>query len=239
MNTVHLFGVLLLFIQYVKAGEYKVTDQVYFDIKNDEKKLGRIVIGLFGDIAPKTVENFKVIATEGINGKSYAGTKFFKVIQKFIIQGGDIIHNNGSGSISIYGSYYPDENFDLSHRSAGFVSMANTGPNTNGCQFFITTVPTTWLDGKYTVFGKVIQGQEIVHIIEHSKTDPDDKPLKPAIIFASGIIPTPEPFLIYDFSYGVLEWLKAGFVPLSFSFTILAFFHWAIRKLDSFKYIHM
>ncbi|RZC05009.1 peptidyl-prolyl cis-trans isomerase-like, partial [Asbolus verrucosus] len=156
------------------SGQYKVTDQIYFDIECDGKYLGRVIIGLFGHVVPKTVANFKLIATNGIDGKTYEGSKFHRVIERFLIQGdlnhmilhndnypksliqgGDIIYNNGTGSISIYDEFFDDENFTIRHNGPGVVSMANGGRNTNGCQFFITTIQTPWLDGFHVAFGKV------------------------------------------------------------------------------------
>jgi cyclophilin family peptidyl-prolyl cis-trans isomerase len=195
--------IILLFFAFTatEAEKYKVTDQVYFDISIDGDKVGRIVIGLFGDIVPKTVKNFMTIASEGIDGKTYANSKFHRVINRFMIQGGDIVKLDGTGSVSIYGKYFPDENFEIKHTAPGFISMANAGKNTNGCQFFITTVATPWLDGHHTVFGKVVEGQNIVHKIEQVKTDSEDQPVHPVVITESGILPTPSPFYISDESY--------------------------------------
>lgn len=136
------------------------------DIEHDGKELGRIEIGLFGDDSPKTVENFRQICINGIDGLSYKGNHFHRVIEKFMVQAGDIISGNGSGSISIYGAYFEDENLDIEHTDVGFVGMANQGPDTNGCQFYITTMRTPWLNGKHTIFGKVVNGQRVVHMIE-------------------------------------------------------------------------
>ncbi|XP_049960963.1 peptidyl-prolyl cis-trans isomerase B-like isoform X1 [Schistocerca serialis cubense] len=195
-----LLAVLLL-CTAVQAKDYKVTHQVYFDISHGDEDLGRIVIGLFGGIAPKTVKNFVTIATKGVDGKTYAGSGFHRVIRKFMIQGGDIVNHDGTGSTSIYGKYFDDEGFELTHSGPGFISMANAGKNTNGCQFFITTVPTPWLDGHHTIFGKVVTGQNVVHMIEHVPTDSNDRPLKPVTIKESGTIDTPEPFTITDDPY--------------------------------------
>ncbi|XP_043794771.1 peptidyl-prolyl cis-trans isomerase A2-like isoform X1 [Apis laboriosa] len=209
-----------------------VVDQVYLDIMIDDHPVGRIVIGLFSDIVPKTTKNFLTLATTGIGGKTYKHSTFHRVIKKFMIQGGDIENGDGTGSISIYGKTFDDENFEIGHNAPMYVSMANAGKNTNGCQFFITTIPTPWLDGKHTVFGKVIEGQDVVFKIEQTKTDADDVPIKPVIIFECGSIPTPSPFKVDDNIYNIWAWIKATSIPLGFSFSVLAVFHYMMKKLD-------
>ncbi|CAH2243435.1 jg9351 [Pararge aegeria aegeria] len=109
------------------ARQFRVTDQVYLDVHSKDKPIGRIVIGLFGDLAPKAVKNFKILATKGVKGKSYTGTRFNRIIKRFMIQGGDVVADDGTGSISIYGNTFADENLDTHHSGAGFVSMANKG----------------------------------------------------------------------------------------------------------------
>ncbi|KOC66384.1 Peptidyl-prolyl cis-trans isomerase, rhodopsin-specific isozyme, partial [Habropoda laboriosa] len=213
-----------------------VTEQVYLDVMIDDHPVGRIVIGLFGDSVPKTVRNFVTLATTGIARKTYKGTRFHRVIKKFMIQGGDIENDDGTGSISIYGKYFEDENFDIGHSTPMYVSMANAGKDTNGCQFFITTIPTPWLDGKHTVFGKVVDGQDVVFKIEQTKTDADDIPIKPVVVFECGTIPTPSPFKIDDNIYNIWAWIKASSVPLGFSIAILSFFHYVMKKLDVESY---
>lgn len=136
-----------------------MTSQIYFDVSHGGESLGRIVVGLFGDDAPRTVENFREICLNGIDGLSYNGTRFHRVVRKFLIQGGDLLNGDGSGSISIYGDSFEDENLTINHTIAGFVGMANQGIDTNGCQFYITTIAAPWLDGKHTVFGKVTDGE--------------------------------------------------------------------------------
>jgi len=165
------------------APQAPITTRVYFDIEIDDKPTGRIVIGLHDLIVPKTCNNFKTLCESGKFNKS----TFHRVIPNFMIQGGDFTRHNGTGGESIYGSKFEDENFRLKHVGPGILSMANAGPNTNGSQFFMTTVATPHLDGRHVVFGVVEEGWDTVKKIESQGTQ-SGSTAKRCVIAKAGVV---------------------------------------------------
>ncbi|MFE0802621.1 peptidylprolyl isomerase [Streptomyces sp. NPDC058812] len=161
------------------------NSKVYFDIDIDGQDAGRIVFELFEDVTPKTAKNFLELAT-GEHGFGYTGSPFHRVIPQFMLQGGDFTRGDGTGGKSIYGEKFADENFQLKHTEPYLLSMANAGPNTNGSQFFVTTVPTPWLDGKHVVFGKVVEGTDVVDKVEGYGSSPAGRTSAEITVRASG-----------------------------------------------------
>jgi len=193
--TLVLFGALAL-IEAKKSKEdlKEVTTKVYFDVEIAGKPAGRIVMGLFGKAVPKTAENFRALCTGekgiGKSGKAlhYKGSKFHRIIPSFMLQGGDFTLGDGRGGESIYGEKFADENFKLKHTGPGILSMANAGPDTNGSQFFVTTVTTNWLDGRHVVFGKVLSGMDVVYKVE-AEGSQSGTPKSQVVIVDSGELP--------------------------------------------------
>lgn len=167
---------------------------VFLDVaKQDFLKdpfVGRVVVELYIDDAPRTTLNFAELCRD----KKYVNTPFHRVIKDFMVQGGDIVNQDGTGTYSVFGgegATFADEPFVHRHDRPGLLSMANSGPNTNGSQFFITTAPAPHLDGKHVVFGRVVQGLEHVHDLEREVTDPNDRPIRKCYVMNSGVTERP------------------------------------------------
>ncbi|KAJ3146869.1 hypothetical protein HDU86_008365 [Geranomyces michiganensis] len=142
---------------------------VFFDIEIGGTSAGRIIMLLRADVVPKTAENFRQLCTHE-KGFGFKKSIFHRIIPQFMCQGGDMTKHNGTGGKSIYGSKFEDENFILKHVQSGTLSMANSGPGTNGSQFFITLEKTSWLDNKHVVFGEVTSGMDVVRKMEKQGT---------------------------------------------------------------------
>lgn len=164
--------------------------RVYFDISIGGTESKRMEFELFKDVVPLTAENFRQLCISGekTGGKYYKNSIFHRVIKDFMIQGGDFDNFNGTGGKSIYGNKFNDENFEYKHTQSGLLSMANSGPNTNGSQFFITSKDTPWLDGKHVVFGRVTKGLEVLREIENLECDDQNKPSEEVKIVECGEI---------------------------------------------------
>jgi peptidyl-prolyl isomerase H (cyclophilin H) len=165
---------------------------VFFDVSIAGKPQGRIRMELFNDVAPRAAENFRQFCTGEFlrNGVplGYKGCAFHRVIKGFMIQGGDFRNGDGTGRVSIYGDSFADEEFVIKHTGAGLLSMANSGPNTNGCQFFLTCGKAPHLDGKHVVFGKILDKESmlVVRKAENVPTGNQDKPKFPVVIDQCG-----------------------------------------------------
>ena len=169
-----------------------ISLQPYFDIEIGGVFIGRVIMQLFDDIVPKTCKNFRYLCSKGL-GKNkstpcYQGSAFHRVIKDFMIQGGDFTNGDGTGGLSIYGDKFEDENFDLEHNQPGLLSMANSGPNTNGSQFFITLNKTPWLDKKHVVIGIVTSGFDVIKQIENTEIGENDTPNLDIVITKSGLL---------------------------------------------------
>jgi len=191
-----LLASLCIGFQLIEAGNHTVTHEAWFEIEirdmdgPGEDFRGKFTVALFGETAPMTVLNFATLVS-GHKAKgqklSYKGSHIHRVVKDFVVQMGDVLNGDGSGSISVYGKSFNDENFILSHRSAGWVAMANSGPDTNGCQFYILLTKARWMDGKHVVFGKVIRGFDVVQAMGEVETDDRSHPKKGIKIVDCGV----------------------------------------------------
>eukprot|EP01080_Neovahlkampfia_damariscottae_P004181 gene4181-7491_t len=182
-----LFSVLALIPKTPNYSKPTIGTKVFMDIEIGTKKIGKMTFGLFDEIVPKTVENFKQLCISQKKRHGYKNSSFHRVMKQFMIQGGDYENNDGTGGSSIYGKTFPDENFHIKH-FPGALSMANAGKDTNGAQFFITTVKTDWLDGKHVVFGRIIDGEKVLRTIESQRVDDKHKPFHDIRITKCGLV---------------------------------------------------
>ncbi|KAJ8029749.1 Peptidyl-prolyl cis-trans isomerase B [Holothuria leucospilota] len=176
-----------------------VTKKVFFDMEIDDEPIGKIVIALFGETCPVTVQNFAALARGGWKrdtSLTYNDTIVHRIVPDFVIQMGDVTDGDGTGGRSIYGKHFADENFYLRHWGRGWVAMANSGPDTNNSQFYILLTRARWLDGKHVVFGKVIEGMDVVDQIAEVDTDDFGFPSKIVRVIDCGVIPVKEPYHI-------------------------------------------
>ncbi|KAI4389619.1 hypothetical protein MLD38_001825 [Melastoma candidum] len=165
--------------------------RVFFDMSVGGVSAGRIVMEMYAYTTPRTAGAIRALCTGeegiGLDGKPlhYKGSKFHRVIPQFMCQGGDFTAGNGTGGESIYGVKFADENFIEKHTGPGILSMANAGPGTNGSQFFVCTAKTEWLDGKHVVFGRVVEGMDVVKAIERIGSS-SGRTSKPVVISDCG-----------------------------------------------------
>lgn len=171
--------------EYASRINFESNPKVFFEIAINNESIGKVTFELYKDV-PYTALNFLELCQKP-KGQGYKGSSFHRVIPDFMLQGGDFTNHNGTGGKSIYGEKFDDENFTYKHTTPGLLSMANAGPGTNGSQFFITTVACPWLDGKHVVFGKVIEGMEIVRKVE-SMGSSSGRTKAPISIVDSGVV---------------------------------------------------
>ena len=168
-----------------------MVKKAYLDVHVGQSNEGRLHLILYDETVPKTVTNFCHYLQQRNSG-GYLNSNFHRIIKGFMAQGGDFINGDGTGSTSIYGENFDDENFYLQHSQRGTLSMANSGPNTNGCQFFMTFKPTPHLNNKHVVFGHVdlsdTASQKLLNAIENVQTGADDKPNQPITIVDCNVV---------------------------------------------------
>ena len=186
-----LFQILILFFIPAQL-RHPHNPVVFFDIRIGSTEIGRVLMELYYDLVPRTAENFRQLCTgeckkDGVP-LGYKNTSFHRVIKDFMIQGGDFVNGDGTGCTSIYGggSTFDDENFIMKHDGPGILSMANSGKDTNGCQFFVTCAKCDFLDKKHVVFGRVLDGLLVVRKVENVPTGANNRPKIPITIYECG-----------------------------------------------------
>lgn len=182
MMAVLYLSILASLITLGLCGKYTVTDEVWFEVEIRDLEgpgdhyTGTFTVGVFGEVVPMTALNFVSIARgykQHDEMMSYRDTRVHRIVRDLVIQAGDITTGDGTGGKSIFGHRFNDENFELSHRSAGWVAMANHGPDTNNSQFYVLLGKARWLDGKHVVFGKVVRGWDVIQMIGEVPAEQD------------------------------------------------------------------
>jgi len=191
------FAALFTVLATSYAGNFTVTDEVWFDVEikdyegPGEHYKGRFVVAVMGESAPMTALNFVSLAKGHKRGEkqlTYKKSVIHRIVPDFVLQMGDITVGDGSGGVSIFGERFNDEEFILSHRSEGWISMANHGPDTNNSQFFILLTKARWLDGKHVVFAKVVRGWDVIDTVANSGNNPNTaEPEKKIVIVDCGV----------------------------------------------------
>ncbi|XP_951815.1 cyclophilin, putative [Theileria annulata] len=181
-----IFSKMTLYNEKKGVRDLKSLPKVFLEISLRDKTF-KMVVALFSDTVPKTAENFRKLCQPD-HEFNYKNCKFHRVIRGFMVQGGDFTNGDGTGGRSIYGEKFDDENFIDKHTERGLLSMANSGPNTNGSQFFVTFGPAPHLDGKHVVFGKVVEGLEFLDELENVETGPSDRPVNDVVIVNCGSV---------------------------------------------------
>ena len=171
-----------------KGGLYETNPRVFMEFSQGRKLLGRIEIKLFSDRVPKTCANFQALISGETKGLAYEKTQIHRVIQGYLIQGGDVTQQSGAGGKSIYGDVFKDENFLVKSNRPGVICMANSGPDTNQSQFFITLSACEDFEGKFVAFGKVVLGLNVLNRIAKCNVDDQDRPEEEIKVFKCGIV---------------------------------------------------
>jgi cyclophilin family peptidyl-prolyl cis-trans isomerase len=207
-----MIAVALSAVSLGSCGNFTVTEEAWFEVEvkdldgSGEDYKGQFTLALFGETAPMTVMNFAALTRGYKKGGlklAYKNSKIHRIVPDFVIQMGDITVGDGTGGRSIFGERFNDEDFILSHRSAGWVAMANHGPDTNNSQFYILLTKARWLDNKHVVFAKVIRGYDVIEALGEVPSDPNTAvPKKEVRIVDCGVNRLDKP---YDLTKDQLE----------------------------------
>jgi len=215
------FGCVVQYFMQHKGTRNLVTSEVEWQISVGGQVKGNVVIGLFGDDVPKTVKNFETFASKGFQGYKYEGTTFHRVKKQYMVQGGDVLKGSdhpkgqvGEGRLSIFGLTFPDETFDVKHAGPGFVGMANMGPDTNACQFYIALTAANYMDDSHVVFGKVTEGLDLIQELSLAEVDEKLKPLQDITISQSTARKVTNTYFISNDPYNIYDYVVTMLKPI-------------------------